>query len=315
MHAIGVVFPGQGSQYVGMGREICGESGTARLVFEEARDVLEQDVAQLCFEGPREALDLTVNTQACLLTVETAIFRVLSERTGITPRAMAGHSLGEYSALVAAGALPFADALKLVRARAACQQGAVPPGEGCMAAIMGLDGETVGRACREISREGAVVELANINCPGQFVISGHTPAVEAALVKLRDMGAKRSIRLPVSIPSHCSLMRPAAVEFEHYLENVSFADCSVPVIPNCDPGRSHAQATSKDLLSRQLYSPVRWQETVEAMAERGIDTIIEAGPKRVLCGLVARIHDSIGTLNVEDAGSLEKTAGTLGGGA
>ena len=312
MHTIGVVFPGQGSQYVGMGRELCEASETARLVFEEAKDVLGMDVSQLCFEGPKETLDLTVNTQVCLLAVETAAFRVLRERTGITPSAMAGHSLGEYGALVAADALPFADALKLVRARAACQQKAVPAGEGCMAAIMGLDEDAVDRACREISAEGAIVELANINCPGQYVISGHTSAVEAALAKLRDMGARRSVKLPVSIPSHCSLMKPAAAEFDHHFGSVRFSDCTVPVVPNCDPGNSHAPAASKDLLLRQLYSPVRWRETVELMGQRGIDTIIEAGPKRVLAGLVARIRETIRVLNVEDAASLEKTASSLG---
>jgi [acyl-carrier-protein] S-malonyltransferase len=311
MHKSGTVFPGQGSQYIGMGRDLFEQFEEARHVFDEAEEVLKSNIKRLCFEGPQEALDLTVNTQTCLLTVSIAAYRVFEKEIAIKPAAMAGHSLGEYSALCAAGTFGFADALRLVHARANCQQDAVPKGKGCMAAIIGTDRESIERICGNISSDNEVVELANINSPNQFVISGHTGAVEKALEKAKEAGAKRGIKLPISIPSHCSLLADAATKFGGYLEGIEIKDCATHVIPNCNPKMLHSEKSTRNLLQRQLYSPVRWQETVEEMARMGIDTILEIGPKSVLSGLIKRIDRNIRTFNIEDTDSLKKTAEAL----
>jgi [acyl-carrier-protein] S-malonyltransferase len=307
MYKLGAVFPGQGSQYIGMGQEFFDEFEEARDIFAEAAEAIKKDIKGLCFKGPQEDLDFTVNTQPCLLTVSVAAYRIFEAETGIKPSVMAGHSLGEYSALCAAGTFDFADAIRLVDARAHCQQDAVPQGEGSMAAIIGIERESVETICGDIRKDGEIVELANINSPNQFVISGHVKAVERAIEKAKEEGAKMGIKLPISIPSHCSLLRDAADRFEENLKEIEIRDYASEVIPNCNPQVLHSKEETRDLLKRQLYSPVRWQETVEKMAQRGIDTIVEVGPKRVLSGLIKRIDRNIRTINVEDTDSLKKS--------
>lgn len=308
MGKVGAVFPGQGSQYIGMGQDFFDRFEEARDTFAEATEVLKTDIKDLCFKGPQEALDFTVNTQTCLLTVSVAAYRIFEAETGIKPSIMAGHSLGEYSALCACGAFEFRDALRLVHARARCQQEAVPKGEGSMAAIIGIERESVEAICQDISSDGEIVELANMNSPNQFVISGHVKAVEKAIAMAKDKGARMGIMLPISIPSHCSLLRDAADRFEENLKEITIGEFSSEVIPNCDPHVLHSKENTRDLLKRQLYSPVRWQETVEKMAQREIDTAVEVGPKRVLSGLIKRIAPSMGIINVEDSDSLKKAA-------
>jgi [acyl-carrier-protein] S-malonyltransferase len=306
MGKLGAVFPGQGSQHIGMGQNFFDRFKEARDIFAEASEVLKTDMQNLCFNGPQEALDLTVNTQTCLLTVSVAAYRIFEAEAGIKPSIMAGHSLGEYSALCAAGALEFADALRLVHARARCQQEAVPIGEGSMAALIGIDRESVEAICSDISGDGHIVELANMNSPNQFVISGHVKAVETAIERAKDEGARMGIKLPISIPSHCSLLRDAADRFEENLKEITIREFSSEVIPNCDPHVLHSKENTRELLKRQLYSPVKWQETVEKMAQGEIDTVVEVGPKRVLSGLIKRIVPSMGIINVEDSDSLKK---------
>jgi len=313
MNSLGMVFPGQGSQYIGMGQDLYNTSEAARRIFTEAGDILDRDMAALCFEGPREALDTTTNTQVAILTVSIAVLKALEDEIDLRPVAMAGHSLGEYSALCAADALSLADALRIVRARAGHQQEAVPPGVGCMTAIMGLDEASVTSVCREINgKDGMVVEMANVNSPSQYVISGHTEAVEKAVEHAKDRGAKRGIKLPVSVPFHCSLLTGAAEKFKQDLGAIEISDCTTAVIPNCDPSREHRSDTTRELLERQLYSPVRWQETIERMARMGITTIVEVGPKRVLSGLIKRIDSTIEVMNVEDTDSLREAVQALG---
>jgi [acyl-carrier-protein] S-malonyltransferase len=308
MCKLGIVFPGQGSQYVGMGKEFYREFKEARNTFAEAQEVLKLNIAELCLEGPKEDLDLTINTQTAILTVTVAAYRILGEEVDIRPTAMAGHSLGEYSALYAAGAISFADALSLVNTRGKYLEEAVPAGSGCMAAIMGVSKELVESACRGINKtNGEVVELVNVNSPNQFVVAGHTKTVETVIVKVKEKGAKRAIKLPISVPCHCSLLNNAAKMFEEDLSHVEIKDCTVRVIPNYDPFILHSKETTRELLAKQFNSPVRWQETIEKMIEMGIDTIIEIGPKRTLSGLIKRIDKNIRTLNVEDMGSLGKT--------
>jgi [acyl-carrier-protein] S-malonyltransferase len=308
MGKLGAVFPGQGSQYIGMGQDFFDQFEEGRDIFAEAAEVLKTDIKELCFTGPQEALDLTVNTQTCLLTVSVAAYRIFEAETGIKPSIMAGHSLGEYSALCAAGAFEFRDALRLVHARARYMQEAVPSGEGSMAAIIGIERESVETICSDISGNGRIVELANMNTPNQFVISGHVKAVERAIEKAKDKGAKRAIGLPISVPCHCSLLRDAADKFEEILKEITIKEFSSEVIPNCDPSSLHSKEGTRELLKRQLYSPVKWQETVEKMVQREIDTVVEVGPKRVLSGLIKRIDRNIQTINVEDSDSLKKAA-------
>jgi len=314
MSKTGIVFPGQGAQYVGMAKDFYREFEEARNTFAEAREILNFDIAELCFEGPQESLDQTVNTQTTVLTVNVAAYRIFEKETGIRPIVMAGHSLGEYSALYAAGAISFADALSLVHARGKYQQEAVPPGTGCMAAIMGVERELVESACRDINKtNGAVVELVTFNSPNQFVISGHTKAVEKAIIKARERGAKRAVKLPISIPCHCSLLDKAAEMFAENLNKTEVKDCNTKVIPNYDPDTFYSKENTRALLAKQLNSPVRWHETVEKMIEMGIDTIIETGPKRTLSGLIKRINKDVRTLNVEDMNSLKKTIKIING--
>lgn len=313
MHKVGLVFSGQGAQYVGMGRDLHSHFQTVKDVFAEAHEVLGFDIASLCFDGPQEELDLTVNTQITILAVNIAAYKVFEEEVGVKPVAMAGLSLGEYGALYAAEAIDLADVLELVYARGKYHEEAVSAGAGCMAAIIGLDREQVETICRDISGGDGVVSAAIFNTDKQIVISGHSTAVEKAMTRAKDEGAKRVVKLSVSVPCHCSLLDKAADMFETSLRRVELRDCEIPVIPNSNPEVFHSKDTTKELLIKQINSPVRWQETIEKMVEMGIDTIVEIGPKRILSGLIRRIDRNIRVLNIEDTFSLEKTVNFFNG--
>lgn len=311
MATLGIVFPGQGSQYVGMGRELFQQFEPARACFKEAQSVLGSDISRLCFEGPKELLDLTMNTQVATLTLEIAAWRVLEKRLSVRPSAMAGHSLGEYGALCAAGALSFSDALQIVRTRAAYQQEAVPPGLGANAAIQGLGRDTVEAICREVTAESGLVSPSCYNAQDQTVVSGCRLPVEKVMAMALEKGAKRAVKLPLSAPFHCALLEGAARRLDGEFDHRIFRDCTIPVIPNCDPGALHSATTTRELLVRQIYQPVRWLETIETMAAKGVDTVIEVGPKRVLSALAVRINKGLRVLNVENLESLQRTAEVL----
>ncbi len=313
MARLGIVFPGQGSQYVGMGRELFQQFAPARACFEEAQAVLGADIARLCFEGPREALDLTMNTQVATLTLEMAAWKVLEQRLELRALAMAGHSLGEDGALCAAGALSFADTLRIIKARAAYQQEAVPPGVGANAAIQGLNRDSVEAICRDVKTESGLVSPSCYNAPDQTVVSGYAAPVEKVMSKALEAGAKRALKLPLSAPFHCALLEGAARRLDRDIGGLTFRDCATPVIPNCDPEARHSAAMSRELLVRQIYQPVRWIETIEQMARMGVDTVIEVGPKRVLSVLALRISKSLRVLNVENLESLQRTVEVLSG--
>ncbi|MFZ5556799.1 MAG: ACP S-malonyltransferase [Pseudomonadota bacterium] len=303
------VFPGQGSQSVGM---MGGFAGIAvvRQTFAEASDVLGQDVWKLAADGPEAALNQTVNTQPLMLTAGVAVYRAWEDLHGAEPALMAGHSLGEYSALVAAGALTFADALRLVRLRAQAMQEAVPEGTGGIAAILGLDDDAVAAVCREAAA-GEVVEPANYNSPAQVVIAGHRAAVERGMALAKQRGAKRAVMLPMSAPSHCSLMRPAADRLAAALGAVALQSPQIPVVHNADLARHESADAIRDALVRQLYSPVRWVETVRTMAEAGIGLVVECGPGKVLSGLVKRIDSNLAAAAITDETSLRQVLGQV----
>ncbi|MBI4010840.1 MAG: ACP S-malonyltransferase [Candidatus Rokubacteria bacterium] len=303
-------FPGQGSQAVGMGRRFHDASAAARAVFEEASDALGLDVPRLCFEGPAAALQLTANTQPAVLTVSVATAAVLAER-GVAPAIVAGHSLGEYSALVAARALAFPDALRVVRHRGEFMQEAVPVGTGAMAALLGLDLPVVEEICREAAA-GEVVEVANINSPAQIVVAGHKGAVERAVVLAASRGGKRSVLLPVSAPFHCRLMAPAAERLAAVLARVAPAPPGVPVVRNVDAGVTTRAEDVVPFLVRQVTAPVRWADCVRRMAAEGATTLLEVGPGRVLTGLLKRIDGSVTGYAVEDPAGLDKAVAALG---
>jgi [acyl-carrier-protein] S-malonyltransferase len=286
------LYPGQGSQSVGMGRELCGQFAVARSVFEEADEVLQLSLSRLCFEGPAEELTLTENTQPALVTVSWALTRVLFEEIGLRPAWAAGHSLGEFSALVAAGALSFGNALRVVRERGRAMQQAVPPGVGSMAALLGLELETVESICREAA-QGDIVSPANLNGGGQIVIAGHKGAVERAIEIAKRRGAKRALLLNVSAPFHCALMQPAADHLRQILQDVHIGDFDFPVVSNVEAKPNRDAQRVKELLVRQVVSPVRWQESVQHLASAGCTTALEVGPGKVLSGLGKRIAPSI----------------------
>lgn len=312
MGRFALVFPGQGSQYPGMGEELHRNYKHVRELFEEASAVFEKDMAELCFQGPQELLDLTVNTQTSILTVEIAAWRAFSERVKDRPSVMAGHSLGEYAALHAAGAVGLKDCLTLVRKRAQLHQDAVPVGEGAMAAVMGMERGDVEDLCRRATRGNDCMAAFSIeNSPGQIVVSGHTAAVEAVVAAAGQKEGGRAVILPISVPCHCSLLQSAAERFAESLAAVKFRDPVPPVIPNCDPSIFHAADKTQELLTRQIITPVLWRDTVSRMAAMGVDTIVELGPKRVLSGLIRRIDRRFRLLNVEDMASLEETANAL----
>lgn len=298
------IFPGQGSQYAGMGKELADNFASAREVFEEANDALGFDLAGLCFNGPEDQLKLTTNTQPAILTASVAALRVLSDETGLSPDFVAGHSLGEYSALVCAGALGFADAVKTVRQRGAFMQEAVPVGVGAMAAIMGFDRDNLEKVCAEAA-QGEVVAPANFNSPVQVVIAGHAGAVERAVALASERGAKRAMLLPVSAPFHCSLMQPAGERLATVLEGLTIGALSAPVVSNVEASPNSDASRVKDLLVQQVSAPVRWDESIEAMAESGVERFVEIGPGKVLSGLVKRIAKGATVQNVEDLDSLK----------
>ncbi|MCA3242692.1 MAG: ACP S-malonyltransferase [Rubrivivax sp.] len=305
MPAFAFVFPGQGSQSVGM-LDAWGEHPAVRDTLAEASSALDQDLARLIQEGPKEALELTTNTQPVMLTAAIAAFRAWRAEGGAMPAAVAGHSLGEYSALVAAGSLSLADALPLVRFRAEAMQRAVPVGVGAMAAILGLEAEAVRAGCEQAAAAtGEPVSPANFNDPKQTVIAGSKAAVDKACELLKAAGAKRTLPLPVSAPFHCALMKPAADELKARLESVAFAAPAIPVLNNIDVASPSEPAAIRDALYRQAFGPVRWVELTLALKSRGLGHIIECGPGKVLAGLVKRIDGELQTTTILDPASLK----------
>ncbi|HOB46506.1 MAG TPA: ACP S-malonyltransferase [Zoogloea sp.] len=296
------VFPGQGSQSVGM-MTAYGDSAVIRETFAEASAALGEDLWEMVADGPAERLALTVNTQPLMLTAGVAVYREWIARGGATPSLVAGHSLGEYSALVAAGALDFQDAVKLVRLRAQAMQEAVPQGEGAMAALLGLDEVQAVEACAEAA-QGEVVSAANLNSPGQIVIAGARAAVERAIVAAKARGAKRGVLLPVSAPFHCALMKPAADRLAQRLADIEVRVPSIAVLNNVDVAVEDQPERIKDALVRQAYSPVRWIETVQEIARRGSTHVFECGPGKVLAGMTKRIEGSLQGGAIADAASL-----------
>ncbi len=301
------VFPGQGSQSVGM-MAAYGDSSVVRSTFDEASATLGQDLWQLVAEGPAEALAQTVNTQPLMLTAGVAVYRLWLDKGGEIPAVLAGHSLGEYSALVAAGVIKFSDAVPLVRLRATAMQEAVPAGTGSMAAILNLDDDKIREACAEAAAEvgdGAVVEPVNFNGPGQTVIAGSKAAVERACEGCKSRGAKRAVILPVSAPFHSSLIRPAASKLEARLAELDFSVPQIPVVNNVDVAIESDPQKIKDALIRQAYSPVRWVETVQKIASMGVATMLECGPGKVLAGLTKRCSESLNGVALSDVASIE----------
>lgn len=283
------LFPGQGSQSVGMMNGLA-QFPEVKQTFDEASAALGEDLWKLVTEGPVETLNQTTYTQPAMLAADIASWRVYLGQGGAMPAVMAGHSLGEIAALVAAGSLDFADAVKLTRFRAEAMQNAVPEGVGAMAAVLGLDDDAVRAVCAEAA-QGEVLEPVNLNSPGQVVIAGNKAAVERGMALAKEKGAKRALPLPVSVPSHSSLMKPAADKFRAYLESVNLGVPAVPVLQNADVQAFNEPAAIKDALARQLHSPVRWVETMQAIAGQGVDRCVECGPGKVLAGLVKRIND------------------------
>ncbi|WP_420787257.1 ACP S-malonyltransferase [Shewanella chilikensis] len=303
MENFAFVFPGQGSQAVGMLADLAEGYPVVTETFREASEVLGYDLWQLVQQGPAETLNETDKTQPALLSASVALYRAWQAAGKAAPRVMAGHSLGEYSALVCAGVLKFTDAVKLVELRGQLMQQAVPAGTGAMFAIIGLDNDAIAKACED-SAEGAVVSPVNYNSPGQVVIAGEKNAVERAAAACKAAGAKMAVALPVSVPSHCALMKPAADKLATALGDIEFSQPQIPVINNADVAQPQDAADIRDALVRQLYSPVRWTETVEAMAAMGVTELYEVGPGKVLTGLCKRINKSLTAKAVNDAASL-----------
>ncbi|MGD8106470.1 ACP S-malonyltransferase [Pantoea sp. FN0302] len=303
MTQFAMVFPGQGSQTVGMLAELAADNPIVEATFKEASDALGYDLWQLTQQGPAEELNKTWQTQPALLAASVALFRLWQQKGGKTPAMMAGHSLGEYSALVCAGVLDFAEAIKLVELRGKLMQEAVPAGTGAMQAIIGLDDAAIQQACEEAA-QGEVVSPVNFNSPGQVVIAGHKDAVERAGAACKAAGAKRALPLPVSVPSHCALMKPAADKLAVALENMTFNAPALPVVNNVDVKCETSPEAIRSALVRQLYSPVRWTECVEFMAAQGVTSLLEVGPGKVLTGLTKRIVDTLTASAVNDPASL-----------
>lgn len=301
------VFPGQGSQTVGMCKEFYDNYACAKKVFEEADEALGFSIAKMCFEGPEDQLRLTMNTQPAILTCSIAVLAVLREN-GLNCQIAGGHSLGEYSALVAAGSLSLADAVRSVRKRGQFMQEAVPVGEGAMAAVMGLEPETIDAICRKVEAEcGEAVQAVNFNCPGQVVIAGAAGAVAKAIDALKEAGARRAVSLPVSAPFHSTLMRPAAARLKEVLDEVEFHDANFPVVANVTAKPVTKAEEIRSLLVQQAASPVKWEMSMRYMLGEGFDTFVEVGPGKVLTGFTRKIDRTANALNVEDMDSLEKT--------
>lgn len=308
---IAFLFPGQGSQAVGMGRELAERFPIAAQTFAEADAALGFPLSRLCFEGPEEELRLTENTQPAILTVSVAAARVLAER-GVQPAFAAGHSLGEWSAHVIAGTFRFADAVRAVKARGRAMQQAVPPGQGGMAAVLSLDAAQVAEACAEAAQQtGLTVQAANLNSPGQTVISGALAAVERAAALCKQKGARRAVMLPVSAPFHCALMQPAQEEVARVLSALSMSDPHIPVAANVTGELVATVDATRDALIRQVTGAVRWVDCMQSLKSAGADIFVEVGPGKVLCGLLKQIDPGLKSLNVEDAGSLEKSVAEI----
>ncbi|MGE4260325.1 ACP S-malonyltransferase [Shewanella sp.] len=303
MNSVAFVFPGQGSQTVGMLADLPEQYPVVADTFAEASEVLGYDLWQMVQQGPAETLNETDKTQPALLTASVALYRVYLASGKALPQVMAGHSLGEYSALVCAGVIPFKDAVKLVELRGQLMQQAVPVGSGAMYAIIGLANDSIASICADCA-QGAVVSPVNFNSPGQVVIAGEKAAVERAAAACKEAGAKMTVALPVSVPSHCALMKPAAEKLADALANVTFSLPTVKVINNVDVACPHDASAIKDALVRQLYNPVRWTETVEKMAADGITELVEMGPGKVLTGLIKRINKSLAAQAVNTAASI-----------
>ncbi|MBJ3815489.1 ACP S-malonyltransferase [Shimwellia pseudoproteus] len=297
------VFPGQGSQSVGMLADLAAENPVVEATFREASDALGYDLWALSQQGPAEELNKTWHTQPALLAASVAIWRVWQQRGGKTPAMMAGHSLGEYSALVCAGVMNFADAVRLVELRGKFMQDAVPAGTGAMYAIIGLDDAAIAKACEDAA-DGQVVSPVNFNSPGQVVIAGNKDAVERAGAACKAAGAKRALPLPVSVPSHCALMKPAAEKLAAELQKMTFSAPQIPVVNNVDVKCETAPDAIRDALVRQLYSPVQWTKCVEFMAGQGVTQLLEAGPGKVLTGLTKRIVDTMTATAINEPASL-----------
>jgi len=304
MEKVAFIFPGQGSQYIGMGKDFFENFREAREVFQEADDVLHLSISSLCFQGPEEALKLTENTQPAVLTTSIAVLRVLQAEKGVVPNLVAGHSLGEYSALVVSGALAFADSVQIVRLRGRFMQEAVPVGEGAMAAILGMERGQVEKLCEEAA-QGDVLTPANFNCPGQIVIAGHAKAIERAMERVKQNG-KKAVALPVSAPFHSPLMKPAGERLGKVLEGITIQDLKIPVVTNVEADINQSKERVKELLVTQVSSPVRWEESMQKISGNGIEQILEIGPGKVLSGLMKRINPKVETKNIEDIQTLKK---------
>lgn len=298
------VFPGQGSQAIGMLNGFA-DNAVVKQTVDEASDALQFDLGRLVAEGPKEELDLTTNTQPVMLTAAVAFYRAWLAAGGMAPALVAGHSLGEYSALVAAGVIPFKDAVPLVRFRAQAMQEAVPVGQGGMAAILGLSDDDVRSACAEAA-QGGIVEAVNFNAPAQVVIAGHKPAVERACEAAKGKGAKRALPLPVSAPFHSSLLKPASDRLRDYMAKLAFSAPQIPLINNVDVAVAQDVDAIKDALVRQAASPVRWVETIQKMAAEGVTHVVECGPGKVLAGLTKRINGELIGEAITDQASLDK---------
>ncbi|MCY8497306.1 ACP S-malonyltransferase [Bacillus atrophaeus] len=310
MSKVAFLFPGQGSQFIGMGKELYERESVSKRIFDEADEALETKLSSLIFEGDAEELTLTYNAQPALLTTSIAILEKFKE-AGITPDFTAGHSLGEYSALVAAGAISFKDAVYAVRKRGEFMNEAVPAGEGAMAAILGMDAEALQQVTDKVTEEGNLVQLANLNCPGQIVISGTAKGVELASEQAKENGAKRSIPLEVSGPFHSELMKPAAEKLAEVLDACELKDTNVPVISNVSADVMTEKEDIKAKLIEQLYSPVRFEETINKLIDEGVTVFIEIGPGKVLSGLVKKVNRRLKTIAVSDPETIELALQTL----